>query len=75
MSRHSREGPFRIEIIVEGHLDHHRAGWFDGMELTIQPEGCTCISGLVPDQSALFSLISRIRDLGLKLISVKRIQS
>jgi hypothetical protein len=64
--------PIEVEIMVEGHLDPRRSGWFQGLVLTNQPGGATRISGLVADQSALFALISRIRDLGLKLISVNR---
>lgn len=62
--------PFQIEIVVDGRLDPRRSGWFEGMTLHNRPDGTTLITGLVPDQAALFGLISRIRDLGLKLISV-----
>ncbi len=65
--------PFEIVIIVEGHLDPRRSGWFEGMSLTSQPDGTTCIRGKVTDQPALFALIARIRDLGLKLVSVNRV--
>lgn len=75
MPRTFTNQPFEIEILVEGHLDSRRSGWFEGMTLTSQPDGTTRITGLLPDQSSLFALISRIRDLGLKLISVNRIES
>ena len=67
--------PMEVEILVEGHLDPRRAGWFEGLALTNQPGGATLISGPVADQSALFALISRIRDLRLKLISVNQKQN
>ena len=67
--------PFSIEIVIQGHLDSRRSDWFEGMTLTRQPEGVTRLTGRVPDQAALFALISRIRDLGLQLISVNRIKS
>lgn len=60
----------QIEIVVDGRLDSRRSGWFEGMTLTSQPDGTTRITGTVADQAALYGLISRIRDLGLKLISV-----
>lgn len=63
-------GPFQIEIVVDGRLDPRRSGWFEGMTLASQPDGATRITGTVADQAALYGLISRIRDLGLKLISV-----
>ena len=68
-------GPFNIEIVIQGHLDPRRSEWFEGMTLTNLPEGVTRITGRVPDQAALFALVSRIRDLGLQLISVNRIGS
>lgn len=47
--------------------------WFDGMTISYK-EGVTTISGKVVDQAALHGLLIRIRDLGLKLISVNRIE-
>lgn len=62
------------EIRVNGRLSEQSAIWFDGMDLTvdekIQPPQ-TIIYGDVLDQAALYGLISRIRDLGLTLISVR----
>ncbi|RPJ40225.1 MAG: hypothetical protein EHM21_15035 [Chloroflexi bacterium] len=66
--------PFEIEIVIAGCLDPRRAGWFEGMTLTSQPDGSTTITGLVTDQAALFAIISRIRDLGMSLVSVNRIE-
>jgi hypothetical protein len=63
--------PFEVEILIEGHLEG-RSGWFEGMTLTSQPDGSTLITGQIADQAALFAFISRIRDLGLRLISIKR---
>jgi hypothetical protein len=59
------------EILVKGHLDANRSGWFEGMQLTNQPDGTTRLTGAVIDQSALFGLLNRIRDLGLPLLSVQ----
>jgi len=67
--------PFTIEIVIRGHLNPRRSDWFEGMTLTSLPEGVTRLTGRVADQAALFALISRIRDLGLQLISVTRIES
>lgn len=63
----------RYEIRLSGHLDSRWAAWFDGMELTVQDDGTTLLHGPVPDQSALHGLLSRLRDLGLPLISVARV--
>lgn len=73
MPRSLTTEPFEIEIVIAGPLDKRRSGWFEGLDLTGQPDGATRIRGTVTDQAALFALISRIRDLGLTLISVNRI--
>ncbi len=39
-----------------------------------EPDGTTVLSGLVTDQAALHGLISRVRDLGLPLISVAQVE-
>ena len=59
-------------IIVSGHIDHQWQDWFPGMTVFLLPEGLTRISGTVDDQSALFGMISRIRDMKLPLLLVKR---
>jgi hypothetical protein len=60
----------RIEIIIHGHLTPAWAETFEGMRLIPQPDGSTRISGKVADQAALYGLLMRLRDLGLRLISV-----
>ena len=62
--------PEFYEIKIKGHLDTHWSDWFAGMELTHLEGNETLISGSLPDQAALHSLLERIRDLNLALISV-----
>lgn len=64
-------GRYRIEL--EGRLDSRWRNMFDNMELN-HAQGRTIISGPVPDQTALHGLLARIRDLGLVLISLRRIE-
>ena len=70
--------PARYEIQVAGRIAAARADWFDGMTLRVKatPDGAalTVLSGPVADQAALFGILNRIRDLGLKLISVTAIE-
>ena len=61
---------YLVEIRILGHLDAHAQRWFDGMSITSLPNGETLLSGPAADQSALFGLISHVRDLGLALVSV-----
>jgi hypothetical protein len=60
-------------ISVKGHLDPQWASWFDEMTITLDEDGETLLSGMVADQSALHGLLRKVRDLGMPLISVKRI--
>jgi hypothetical protein len=65
----------RYELRVEGHLDRaHWQRWFGGMRVLVEPDGTTLLSGPVVDQAALHGLLGRIRDLGLTLISLHRVE-
>ena len=59
-----------VEIRVEGHLDQTWAEWLDGFALAHTEQGETILTGKVQDQAALYGLIAKLRDLGVKLISV-----
>jgi hypothetical protein len=64
--------PARYEFRVDGILDGRWADWFGGLQ--VSSEGAqTVIAGLVADQPALHGVLAKIRDLGLCLISVRRI--
>jgi hypothetical protein len=62
------------EIRLQGRLDPQWSSWFDGMSLTTAPDGITLLEGRVVDQAALHGVLNRLRDLGLPLISVARIE-
>ena len=63
----------RYEIRITGHLDDRWAAWFDGMTLDRCDDGTTVLTGLLVDQAALHGLIQRVRDLGIPLVSVTRL--
>jgi len=52
-------------------VDKHWSEWFEGVEVTYCGEAETMLGGPVRDQTALYSILSRLRDLGLLLLSVK----
>ena len=60
------------EIRIKGRLDARWAARFDGLGLTHEDAGTTVIHGHVADQAALHGLLSKVRDLGLPLVSVTR---
>ena len=64
----------RYEIRLKGHLDNRWTTWFDGLTLTTCSDGTTTIHGIVVDQSALHGLLQKVRDIGLPLISVTRVE-
>jgi hypothetical protein len=64
----------RYEIRVRGHLDERWSSWFDGHVLTPQPDGTTRIDAEALDQAALHGLLRLVRDAGLRLVSVARIE-
>jgi hypothetical protein len=61
------------EICLEGVLPAYRAQWFEGMRITTRENQTTILSGQVADQAALHGLLERIRDLGIPLISLQRL--
>jgi hypothetical protein len=64
--------PARYEIVVDGLLDDQWADWFGGLQ--VSSEGTqTVVVGVLADQPALHGALAKIRDLGLCLISVRRL--
>lgn len=61
----------RAEIRIEGHLEKQWAEWFEGFNLIYAENGDTLLTGCVQDQAALYGVIAKLRDLGVKLLSVK----
>lgn len=67
-------GPSQYTIRLQGHLDNEWAAWFEGLTITRAENGETVLSGPVVDQAALHSLLRKVRDLGLPLLAVSRIE-
>jgi hypothetical protein len=61
------------EIRVKGHLDGRWSEWFEGLEITNLENGEAMLSGDIVDQAALHGLLTRVRDLGLPLVGVRRL--
>jgi len=70
-SAHWQERAWYV-IRVRGPLDPAWSTWFGGFTIAPDPTGDTILSGEVVDQSAFHGVISRMRDLGLTVVSVER---
>jgi hypothetical protein len=63
--------PFLYEIRVKGRLSAEQwSAWFDDLTVT-SDEGGSTLRGRVPDHSALYGLLGRLRDLAVPLLAVK----
>ena len=66
--------PGLYEIRIKGHLDAKWAASFGGLTITLEDNGETLLTGPVVDQAALHSLLRKVRDLGVPLLSVTRVR-
>lgn len=63
--------PLVYEIRVKGRLEGEIwSQWFEGMTVMVEESGETILQGPLTDQSALYGLLSRLRDLAVPLLSV-----
>ena len=62
------------QIRIEGYLDNQWTNWFSGLTITLKENGDTLLTGPVADQAALFGLFKKVRDLGMPLVSLNRIE-
>ena len=60
----------RVVIRLKGHLDENWSEWLEGFTLTHTAQGETVLLGMVKDQAALYGLMAKLRDLGVRLIAV-----
>ena len=65
--------PEIYEILIQGHLQDKWAEWFYGMTLTREGDGTTTLFGPLPDQTALHSVLQKISNMNMRLISVSEI--
>lgn len=63
------------EIRLEGHLDDRWSDSVAGLTFTREADGTTTLRGPLPDQAALHGVLKRVRDLGVPIVSVRRMPS
>ena len=66
--------PMVYQIRIKGHLGRQWTNWFGGLTITLQGNGDTLLTGPVVDQAALHGLLKKVRDLGMPLRSVMRVE-
>lgn len=62
------------QIRLKGHLGREWSDWFGGLTVTLEANGETLLVGAVIDQAALHGVLRKVRDLGMPLLSVIRVQ-
>ncbi len=63
----------QVEICIQGQIDQGWSEWFEGMQISYLEDERTLLSGVLVDQTALYTLIARLYRLGIPLFSVKSI--
>lgn len=66
--------PMVYQIRIKGHLGRQWTDWFGGPTITLEDNGDTLLTDLVVDQAALYGLLKKVRDLGMPLVSVIRVE-
>ena len=67
--------PTIYQIRIKGHLSQEWTDWFVGLAITLEENGDTLLTGPVVDQPALHGLLKKVRDLGMALLAVNRVES
>lgn len=62
------------QIRIKGHLGYQWTDWFGGLSITLEDNGDTLVTGPVVDQAALHGVLRKVRDLGLPLLSIMRVE-
>ena len=66
--------PMVYQIRLKGHLGPRWTEWFGDVTITLEEGGETLLTCLVVDQAALHGLLTKVRDLGMPLISAIRVK-
>ncbi len=59
-----------VEIRIKGQIKKGWSEWLGGLTISYSECNETVLTGLVPDEAALYGIIARLRDLGLQLTSL-----
>jgi hypothetical protein len=68
------DAPEHYKFRLKSHLGPSCAAAFAGLSIRHEEGGETVLSGPVADQAALHGILMQIRDLGLILVEVRRLE-
>ena len=74
-SKSNPRQPRSYQIRIKGHLGDLWSDWFEGLTIALEEDGNTLLIGPVVDDAALHGLLKKVRDLGMPLLSVNRVES
>jgi len=60
-----------VDIVVKGRIDEHWSQWLEGLTIGHGEGEETVLAGELIDQSALYGVLTKLRDMGLPLLSVR----
>ncbi len=75
LKQSKRKSTTNYQIVVRGKIPTYREQWFEGMRIRYDDDGNSLLTGESMDQAALHGVLEKIRDLGLTLISVNKIEN
>ena len=59
-----------VEILIRGHIDVQWSEWLGGLQITHTEQEHSLLTGAIVDQAMLHGILTKLRDLDLKIISV-----
>lgn len=71
--KNNPDQPVIYQIRIKGHLGPHWADVFEDLNIQLEDNGDTLLTGPVVDQSALHGLLKKVRDFGMSLVSVNQV--
>lgn len=60
-----------VEITIKGQIDSHWSEWLGGLQISHIEKGHSQLTGSIADQATLYGILTKLRDLDLKLVSVR----
>ena len=66
--------PTVYQIRIKGHLGRGWTDWFGGLTIRLTDNGETLLTGPAVDQAVLHGVLRKVRDLGMPLLSVSRVE-